>query len=241
MVPPRSMIFTGSGDFVKQGKKLVQLFESFAGLQPSDNFLDVGSGIGRLAIPLTNYLSSESIYHGFDAMEIGVEWCQKNISSRFSNFHFQYIPLENDLYREDGMDAGELIFPFEDSSFDFVAVISVFTHMLPHEVVNYFGEIRRVLTPGGTCFATFFIWDDDLQRIGQSSNNFTFPFDYGDYLLMDKKVKRANVAFREQYLKDQIIRHGLNLEASFLGYWRGSEMGDSKDFQDILIFRRPFH
>jgi ubiquinone/menaquinone biosynthesis C-methylase UbiE len=107
--------------------------------------LDIGSGIGRVAIPLTEYLSEEGRYEGFDVVEKGVQWCQTHITRQFPNFQFQYIPLNNDLYRSDGQDATQFSFPYPDDQFDLIVVNSVFTHMLPEEVDNYLGEIRRVL------------------------------------------------------------------------------------------------
>jgi 2-polyprenyl-3-methyl-5-hydroxy-6-metoxy-1,4-benzoquinol methylase len=86
LTPPRGMIYTGSGAFRKQGKELVERFVKLAGLQPHHAVLDIGSGIGRVAIPLTEYLSEEGRYEGFDVVEKGVQWCQAHITQQFPNF-----------------------------------------------------------------------------------------------------------------------------------------------------------
>ena len=56
LTPRRSLLFVGRGDFVRIGREFLDIFKTEAGLLPSDTVLDVGSGIGRMAIPLTDYL-----------------------------------------------------------------------------------------------------------------------------------------------------------------------------------------
>lgn len=238
LTPPRGMIYTGSGDFRAQGNKLLQYFIEDAGLQPHHDVLDIGSGIGRIAVPLTSYLSKEGSYQGFDVVETGVKWCREKITSRFPNFQFQYIELDNDLYRSAGADAARFVFPYEDNSFDFVVLSSVFTHMLPDEVANYLRGIGRVLRPGGICFATFFVWNEASAKVEQQNPTFAFPYDHGHYRLMDERVASANVAYDEQYLQQLITDAKLNLQQTFYGYWSKGQRGQSKDFQDILLLRK---
>ena len=57
MVPPRRKIFTGSGDFLQTGRDFLHYFVEFGHLKPHHRVLDVDSGIGRMAIPLTGYLN----------------------------------------------------------------------------------------------------------------------------------------------------------------------------------------
>ena len=47
--------------------------------------LDVGCGTGRMAVPLTGYLSDEE-YEGFDLMPEVIEWCQENITPDIPTF-----------------------------------------------------------------------------------------------------------------------------------------------------------
>ena len=236
MTPPRSMIYTGAGDFREQGNRMLELFVEDGNLQANHHFLDVGSGIGRIAIPLTGFLDRSARYEGFDAIQQGVDWCRRKVSSRFPNFSFTYVPLQNDLYRNTGSDASKFTFPYDNDQFDFVAVISVFTHLLPEEVENYLQEIRRVLKPGGVCFGTFFLWDGGPAK---GKNGFSFPHDYGHYRLMDKKVKRANVAYTEEYLQMLMSQNDLYLEKCRKGYWKDIANGESGSiFQDVLILRK---
>jgi SAM-dependent methyltransferase len=257
MTPPRGMIYTGSGDFVKAGNWWRHFFVEQAGLQPHYRVLDVGSGIGRIARGLTSYLApfrfdahigkdmvntaieGTGTYDGFDAIKLGVDWCTKNISSKHPNFRFQYVPLENDLYRNDGQKATQFTFPYPDDSFDFIILTSVFTHMLPDEVSRYLSEIQRVMSTNGTCVATFFILDTPTKQILESKTDFHFPFDYGHYALMDDKVKAANVAFDAVFLEKTIADSGLTIAKKIDGFWRlGERESMVQDFQDVLILRK---
>ena len=237
MTPPRGLIFTGGGDFRKTGETLRGYFQDLCGLRPNGKVLDVGSGMGRSAIPLTEYLNSEGRYEGFDVMKRGVDWCQKNINAKFPNFNFKYIPLKNDLYRADGGNAVQFKFPYPDDSFDLAVVNSVFTHMLPDEVDNYLGEIYRVLRPGGKCYSTFFVFDEKMENSFPAG--FEFPHDHGHYRLMDDKVKSANVAFAEKNLREDLVgKNGFKLKSMYLGSWRGLPRKDCMEFQDIVILEK---
>lgn len=239
LTPPRGWIFTGSGDFHRSGQQVVNLCCELADLQPSHRVLDVGSGIGRIAVALTSALDARQGggYEGFDIVPLGVRWCQKHISTRFPHFRFQCIQLANDLYRAQGITTAHFTFPFPDTAFDLVIVNSVFTHMLPQEIRHYLKEIRRVLRPGGHCWATFFLYDPDETAIHFRNPGFVFPHDFGHYRLMDKQVQSANVALSEGWLTEQARRAGLQAQHVRYGYWRsGASEAPDRFFQDIVVW-----
>ncbi len=235
LTPPRGIIYTGSGDFKADGERTLRHLVALCGLQPTHHVLDIGSGIGRLAVPLTRFLSTTSTYEGFDVVKKGVDWCREHITTRFPNFNFQYIPVGNDLYRKGGRKATEFRFPYEDNRFDLVISNSVFTHIVLDEVDNYLGEIQRVLKPEGTCYATFFLYDEKTTW----PEEFDFPFDQGKYRLMDQEVKSANVAFDENFLLHELAaKKQLSVRHLFHGSWRGLPKQDCKEFQDIVVFQK---
>jgi SAM-dependent methyltransferase len=237
LTPPRGMIYTGSGDFRAQGARMAAIFQQYAGLEPQHRVLDVGSGIGRIAAALTGVLKGGGSYEGFDVVKMGVRWCSRHITTRFPNFQFQFVPLGNDLYRSDGLSASRFTFPYPDADFDFVCVISVFTHLVPAEVERYLQEIRRVLRPGGRCCCTFFLLNAESERLSAGNPHFNFPHDYGHYRLMDARVQSANVAYREQWLREQCDRYGLELEPVQYGYWCGRAKESCIDFQDVVVIK----
>ncbi|MFN3916966.1 MAG: class I SAM-dependent methyltransferase [Flavobacteriales bacterium] len=237
MVPPRGLIFTGSGDFVKQGDTFLNYFKKYGGLKPEHRVLDIGSGIGRMARPLVGYLNEKGTYEGFDVVRTGVEWCQNNITSADTRFKFKHTPLKNDLYNLDTpRTASNFRFPYPDADFDFCFLTSVFTHMLPEDTSNYLKEISRTLKPGGICFATFFVLDD-ISTPAMKNNSFRFDYSFEGYALMDEKVKEANVAFEIDWLKKVFSESGLNLKSFYPGIW-SSRKDNTLDFQDILIFEK---
>ncbi|MBI5915141.1 MAG: class I SAM-dependent methyltransferase [Bacteroidetes bacterium] len=235
LAPPRGLIYTGGGDFKQSGERTLANFKEFCNLKPSHHVLDVGSGIGRIALPLTQFLDKKNgSYEGFDVVKKGVDWCTQNIAAHHLNFRFRYISLDNDLYRTNGDSAARFRFPYDSDRFDLAIVNSVFTHMLPEEVGNYLGEIHRVMRPGGVCYATFFLFDEKTAW----PEGFDFPFDHGHYRLMDDAVKSANVTFEENWLRGLAGQHGLGIRHLFPGSWRGLPKSECKDFQDILVFEK---
>jgi len=54
LIPPRHLIFIGDGDYENTGKEFLHYFVKLAGLKPDDKVLDIGCGIGRMAVPLTS-------------------------------------------------------------------------------------------------------------------------------------------------------------------------------------------
>src|SRR5262245_55753272 len=64
--PPRRLRFVGDGDFAAIGREFAGYLRTYAGLSPDHRVLDVGCGIGRIAVPLLDYLSERGSYDGFD-------------------------------------------------------------------------------------------------------------------------------------------------------------------------------
>ena len=236
MLPPKSMIFIGDGDFEKIGQEFKQYFIKLAKLQPNNRVLDVGCGIGRMAIPLTDYLSTEGEYWGFDIAKNGVEWCQNRISKKFGNFNFQHIDVYNKYYNPHGNDrAYNFKFPYENEFFDFVFLTSVFTHMLPKDMENYMNEISRVLKTGGKCMITFFLLNEEsekLLRTGRSSLDFKYKID--GCLTINEEEPEAAIAYNEESVKMFFEKLGLKIiQPIHYGSWCEREIYLS--YQDIIL------
>ncbi len=236
LVPPKGMIYTGSGDFIKQGNHFLEHFKD-AGLNADHHVLDIGSGIGRMARAIAFFLNKEGRYEGFDVVEKGVTWCKENIQKKFPAFNFTYVELQNSLYSESGDDASKFKFPYPDNNFNFTFLTSVFTHMPTEEVLHYIKEIHRTLDYGGICFSTFFILNEESKEM-MENGNFKFPHNYGNYALMDKNVDAANIAFDQAFLFQEIEKNGFKIKEIIYGNWCGDRPSKYGEFQDILILEK---
>ena len=134
-------------------------------LSPRTEYSTSGAAAGEWRLPLTRYLTTGS-YEGFDISGDAIEWCQKNIAARFPNFKFQLTDVYNSEYNPRGKrKAEDYRFPYPDRSFDFTFLTSVFTHMLPHDLDHYTWEIARTLKPKGRAVITFFILNEESERL----------------------------------------------------------------------------
>lgn len=238
--PARGMIFVGSGDFALQGRLLLEQLVRLGQLQPHEQVLDVGSGIGRVAVPLTAYLNQQGSYEGFDIVKSGVAWCNRHIAAKYPNFRFLHIDLKNDLYNlSTQQEAKAFIFPYDDERFDLVFLFSVFTHMMPEDVAQYLKQIARVLKPGGRCLATFFVLNDASKEGMMQYDGLKFVHNYGNYAHIDPEVKEANIAFEEDWLMQAIAAAGLEVAGNWPGYWSGRDKQACEGFQDTLLLRKP--
>lgn len=234
LVPPRYLNFAGDGDFEATGEEFFRYFTELGGLRPSHRILEVGCGIGRMARPLTKYLTDGS-YEGIDIVPKGIRWCQSNISRRYANFRFQLADVYNLMYNPRGRFAPEdYRFPFGDGQFDFVFLTSVFTHMLKRDMEHYLGEIARTLRPGGGCFMTLFLSNDESRKLmdsGLSSLNFQFERD--GCFTDDARVPEHAVAFEESYFRGLCNSHRLAVNTTRYGAWPGRRAYLS--YQDIVL------
>jgi SAM-dependent methyltransferase len=240
MIPPKGAVFVGGGDFKKIGQLLLNLMIRYVDLKPDDTVLDIGCGIGRLAVPLTGYLNQKGAYYGFDIVKQGIDWCNRHIAKKHPNFHFLHTPLKNDLYNlETASEPHRFVFPYPDNQFDAIVLTSVFTHMLADDVANYLHQIHRVMAVNGKCMASFFILNENAKNnIRQKKTDFVFPFYHKNCYLMDEKVKEANVAYEEFFLLDLFRQANLKVEQIHYGGWSQGEMINEFDFQDIVVLSR---
>jgi ubiquinone/menaquinone biosynthesis C-methylase UbiE len=230
LVPPRRLNFVGPGDFVATGEEFFALFER-AGLEPGDDVLDVGSGIGRMARPLAGRL--EGRYEGFDIIRGGVDWCARAITPRHPNFTFTHVDVHNGEYNPSGKLAADAFrFPYDDASFDFALLTSVFTHLLPPELRHYLAELGRVLRPGGTVFATYFLLEEGGPTAGPAHD---FRFERDGYRTLDDATPEQGVAYPVDTIRAWHEAAGIPVADVWPGTWPGRP---GATLQDVTISRR---
>ncbi len=237
--PPPELMFCGDGDFRAIGAEFLERLVRDAGLAPGHRVLDIGCGIGRLALPLTQYLDENGSYDGVDPVAAGIAWCADTIATVYPGMRFHHLDLRHPLYNPQGLlpTAGTRL-PFADGSFDRVCLISVLTHLDLPEVLHYAGEVSRLLAPGGCCLATTFQMNPPARAAlaaGQGRLAFDAAAD-GPAYYAEPDAPLAAVAFDEDAFLEKFLRHGLRRRnPAQYGCWSGRE---GSSFQDICIFEK---
>jgi SAM-dependent methyltransferase len=188
---------------------------------------------------LTAYLDKHGSYAGFDIDEKSINWCLENIPPRYPNFHFQHVDLHNKFYNPAGkINPEHFVFPYAAEAFDFVYLISVFTHLLPQHMERYYAEISRVLRKGGRCLITYFLMNpESVQLIKRKESCIDFMEVNDGIYSTDKQVPEQVIAYKEDLIRGLYAKYGLSVKSPFYyGSWCGREK--NVDFQDMVIARK---
>ena len=216
-------------EFISIGENTVAwLIEQ--GLERTDRVLEVGCGVGRMVLPLTRHLAEGGTYDGIEIAKYKLYYCKRTFGRRFGNFKFHHADVFNKYYNPRGsMRACEYSFPFQPGSFDFVFLVSVFTHMLPADMEHYLAEIFRVMDAGATFIASFWLMDSKEDR--------PLTHEYSDICTVYRiDEPEHGVFYIENYVLDVYKRTGFDIQTVFrlqrshsVQCWR----------QDIIIARKP--
>ncbi|MEY2565282.1 MAG: hypothetical protein QOH88_3475 [Verrucomicrobiota bacterium] len=228
LVPPEEALFDGTSthpEFKQIGDNFAEkILKQRAGLLPGHRVLDIGSGNGQKARPLAGYLEGEGGYDGIEVVQAGVDWCQQAYSAH-PNFHFHRADVRNQHYNPGGTISPEdYKLPFADETFDLVLLSSVFTHMLPEGLENYFSEITRMLKPGGRSVITYFLWNDEAaEKIAQSENPALFSHVFRAEVCRVYAAEKPEqaVCYYEDYIRSLYRQHGHNVAEVTYGFWCG--------------------
>lgn len=235
-LPPLRKSFVGAGDFRATGRHLAELVARLGHLEPDHRVLDIGCGIGRVALALTRHLGPEGSYEGFDVVPGSIRWCRRHLTSRFPRFRFTRAAVYNSEYNRRGVPAASYRFPYADAEFDLAFATSVFTHLGVEETARYLAETARVLRPGGRLVGSFLLLDERFLR-GVPAAGFELPVDRGRYRLMDAANPAAAIALEQGLARELVSAAGLELEEPIhFGSWCG---GEGPSFQDFVVVSKP--
>ena len=164
-----------------------------------------------------------------------MQWCEQQITGRYPNFKFRHVDVFNKHYNPDGSALpSERKFPYSDAEFDFVCLISVFTHMLPDAVQNYVREISRVLKPGAKSFISFLLLNDESRRlIAQGKSTIPLTHELGGYTVLDPEFPETAVGLPEYFVRKCFEESGLSISAIHYGSWCGRNA--TNFYQDIVL------
>ncbi len=242
LLPPTSLVIErsiGIGDFERIGREFLAHFVELCSLRPDERVLEVGCGLGRMALPLTGYLRGDGRYDGFDVDAVSVRWCASHLTPRFPHFRFLHADIYNKEYNPAGTQSGVTYrFPYGDSSFDFCFLTSVFTHLLPRETEHYMGEIARTLSPEGRCLMTFFLLNSESEAlIAEGRATMLFAHTLDGCRIQDPRLPEAAVAYTEDSVLGYLAAAGLELVGPIhYGKWCRRPGGLSG--QDLLVVRK---
>jgi SAM-dependent methyltransferase len=237
--PAPESVFVGDGDYRAIGVEYLGHYVRLGGLKPTDRILDIGCGIGRMAVPLTQYLDHRSaFYEGVDPVNEGIEWCVQNITSAYPNFRFCRVDVAHELYNPGGAIPGhEVVLPFAGLRFDFVTMVSVATHLPASEIAAYAREVMRLLAPGGRLFLTAFLVTSDDIGSEKARPRFLKGEKAGTWIA-DPAAPLGAIGFDDGTIQDILRNAGLEIQRISFGHWRGVE---SAHYQDVIIAVKPEH
>ncbi len=243
-VPARFALRTGSrlDNYAQIADWHVAQVQKYVGIKPTDDVVEIGCGIGRMAIPLTTMLTSGS-YVGTEVIRDHVLWLTEHVSSGHPNFSFVHHDIHDTLHNPDGaMRADEVRLPSSESSVDLILLFSVFTHMFGDEVAHYLDEFHRILKPDGRVYASFFLVNQSMLEHMRGSDKpgwgFRFATQHGDRSFIDKpKEPRQSVAFIEAKVEEMVQAAGFEIERVLYGNWSGLR-SEPKSGQDVVILKK---
>jgi SAM-dependent methyltransferase len=139
MPDPQEMAQTGSPTseiFIDQATRISSVvydavIEYFGQIKPGLRFLDFGCGVGRVAIPLISRLHFPK-FHVCDVNPEAIKYLKRVLPDAIAQATDYWPPL-----------------PYEDSSFDCIYSISIWTHLPIGMQLPWLKEIKRILKPHG--------------------------------------------------------------------------------------------
>ena len=237
--PPNEKIFVGGSiaDFRQVGVDTLRSLITVGHVAPTSKVLEIGSGIGRVALPLTQWLQGEGRFVGTDIVKDGVAWCKENISVHYENFQFLHMDIYNEFYNPLGREKVEDL-PLPAKHFDVAVFNSVFTHLIAGDTETYLKLVRRHLVDGGTLWGSWFIMDDEARRLVRDGKT-TLKFILGDgktFHLDTAGKSTAAVAYDFGYMNELFAANGFKIESLDLGKWceRDVKYGG---YQDLIVAR----
>jgi SAM-dependent methyltransferase len=251
LIPPLHLMATEGvvvlEDWFRWAEEWSMILRIYGGITAQSSVLEIGCGLGRIAFPL-RYILLNGSYEGFEICRDKIVFLNDTFQKAHPNFRFTWANVRNTYYNPEGQtSAPEYRFPYPRNSFDLIFAASVFTHMLPDAVANYFEHSARVLKQGGRCVFSFFLLDNYRQGhprplvFGRDIFNFDHQYgDYGDeFATVVPENPEQMTAYRLSLIERFASQAGLELErAPVPGLWSG-QFPNWVCAQDLVVLRKP--
>ncbi|MBV9479834.1 MAG: class I SAM-dependent methyltransferase [Acidobacteria bacterium] len=195
-------VFNGHVNFIQAGNQTWLAFLARNYCTSRSDVVELGCGCGRLARPLRDPVWDpwfEGTYVGVDIDKEMIEYCRQNFPPE--RFQFILSPHKSRTYSrgklpDESKVAFDLTIAAEDSK-DFVYSLSLFSHLLEAEAVDYLQESYRILRAGGIMFLTFFCMEH--VELGQ---RWTFAHRCGNAYVENPHYPEAAVAYKEAFMTE---------------------------------------
>jgi ubiquinone/menaquinone biosynthesis C-methylase UbiE len=246
-IPERLATLTGAtgGDaFSVIGDHQLSLLQQLTPIEPNHNVLEIGCGIGKVAVRLGKMLAPNGHYYGVDVIHDSIEWCQNNITARHPNIEFIHVDAESAMYNPKGTSQPtETRLAIADGSIDRILLYSVFTHLFEPDIRNYLSEFRRLLKPTGAVLATWFVIDDAALAAVRSKPSplgsfirFPYRISMGCWV-NDISAPQGAVGYAMPCIEQMVADTGFRISKFTWGYWSGSRVSECATGQDTMVLR----
>ena len=244
-IPVHLMKLTGGGidTFERIAIEHIKILSELVGLSSEQVILEIGCGIGRDAIPLTELISKRGSYIGIDIYKKSIDWCNQNIAANNSQFKFNFWDIRDDWFNPGGLKSlKDFKIEAQSDSIDRIFLQSVFTHLIESDVQYYFNEFSRVLKSDGKIYSTFFIIDEDVISKQSSSSYITFNHEVGagegEGVWVHDSIRPAiAVGYTLEAVQRMASKSGLKVDRVAYGCWAGRS-GEIIGGQDSVVFSR---
>jgi len=207
-------------------------------LKSDTKILDLGCGWGLLALALNRDIDN-GYFTGVDIHKPSIQWANKHISSKKTNFKFIHADVKDEIYCPNGSLSEEEFFrTFSENGFDIIVAKSLFTHLLPSNCELYLREVGSRLATTGYALVSFFLLNDvQLEFQERNKNDIQLhPQEDGYYAVKYVESPSSAVAYDEKYVSNLVNRSGMKIKTIFYGSWSGRK--NTIDYQDLLILTK---
>ena len=212
-------------------------------IQPHHDIFELGSGVGRDAIPLSEFITTGS-YLGVDIIKQSIDWCINNVTSKRNNIKFAHLDVKDQIHNPGGKLPFQLQnFPVGSESIDRVFAFSVFTHLFESDILHALNEIKRILRIGGLAYLTCFKLSPEIISASKKNklNKYDLNFEYKIYdgcYICDPQYPTGAIGYTEEKLVEIVNKSGLKFKIKILsGGWSGY-YANCKDGQDVLVLEK---
>ena len=238
-----SEIIGGSGDTIAACEELFAAVHHLTLVKSDMSILDFGSGCGRLAVPMMQFLSEKGAFVGIDIVPKLVEFTNKEIASRQKNFEFYLSSDENKLYNKfldvlkPDLAPTKQLDDFPENRFDVISAFSVFTHLTDKEASGYLKKFRSLLKPDGKIIISCFLVNDSTREyLRNKQSTIPFPdevFENRDVYYYAHDEELTAVGYLEDKFQKLAFDAGFEPFVTYHGHWCGRPI--RQFYQDIIV------